>query len=120
MRFSLLLFILYRILKRAAKKNSAYRSHVGNIHLVRVMIKTACGKRGRLFVFDRGTVSSRRGSGHEYDAAIVWSDARTAYKVMSSRSDEESFLAAAEGKMKVDGMVYFVQWFNDGIKLVMP
>lgn len=119
MRFSLLLFILYHILKRSAKKKRAYKNYIGTIHQVRIMIKTADGKRGRLFVFDQGKVSSRGGSKHAYDAAIVWSDAKTAFKVMSSMSDEASFLAAAEGKMKLDGMSFFAQWFNDGVKLAM-
>ncbi|PKL35698.1 MAG: hypothetical protein CVV44_19395 [Spirochaetae bacterium HGW-Spirochaetae-1] len=119
MRFSILLFILSRILKRAAKKKQAYRNYVGNIHKVRIMIKTGKGKQGRLFIFDRGTVSSLRGAGHPYDAAIVWSDAGTAFRVMSSMSDEAVFLAAAAGKMKLDGMAFFAQWFNDGVKLAM-
>jgi hypothetical protein len=119
MRFNALLFILYQILKRAAKKNTAYKGYVGNIHMVRIMIKTADGKRGRLFIFDRGNVSSLSGANHPYDAAIVWSDAGTAFRVMSSKSDEEQFKAAAQGKMKLDGMAYFAQWFNDGVKLVM-
>jgi hypothetical protein len=119
MKFTLLLFILYRILKRAAKKKPAYKKHISTIHQVRIMIKTADGKRGRLFAFDQGKISSRSGSKHAYDAAIVWSDAKTAFKVMSSMSDEKSFLAAAEGKMKLDGMAFFAQWFNDGVKLAM-
>ena len=66
-----------------------------------------------------GTVSSRSGANHPYDAAIVWSDASTGFKVMASKSDEEQFKAAAAGKMKLDGMAFFAQWFNDGVKLVM-
>ncbi len=119
MRFSFLLYVVYRILKRAAKKNGAYKSYIGNIHQVKIMIKTADCKRGRLFIFDRGKISSRRGGKLDYDAAIVWSDPGTAFKVMSSRNDEAAFLAAAEGKMKLDGMAFFAQWFNDGVKLVM-
>ncbi len=119
MRFSLLLFILSLMLKRAAAKNRAYRNYIGNIHGVRIMIRTADGRRGRLFTFDRGRVSSRGGGGHGCDAAIVWSDAATAFRVMSSMSDEATFLAAAEGKMKLDGMAFFAQWFNDGVKIAM-
>lgn len=120
MRFSILLFVLYRILRRAARKNRAYGNYIGSIHSVRIMIKTEKGGRGRLFLFDRRTVTSRRGSGHAYDAAIVWADAGTAFRVMSSRSDEAAFLAAAAGKMKLDGMAFFAQWFNDGVKIAMP
>jgi hypothetical protein len=119
MRFTMLLYILYRILKRAAKRKQAYRNYVGSIHQVNIMIKTTDGKRGRLFMFDKGTVRSRGGAGHPYDAAIVWSDAKTGFRVMASQSDEEQFKAAAAGKMKLDGMAFFAQWFNDGVKLVM-
>jgi hypothetical protein len=119
MRFSALLFILSQILKWAAKLKPAYRNYIGSIHQVKIMIKTADGKRGRLFIFDKGTVSSKGGANHPYDAAIVWSDASTGFKVMASQSDEKQFYAAAEGKMKLDGMAFFAQWFNDGVKLVM-
>ncbi len=119
MRFSLLLFALGVVLARACRVNRAYRHHVGNIHGVRVMIKTADGRHGRLFVFDHGTVSSRAGADQPYDAAIVWADAATGYRVMSSHSDEAAFVAAAEGKMKLDGMAAFAQWFNDGVKLAL-
>jgi hypothetical protein len=119
MRFTSLLFILSQILKWASKFKPAYRSYIGSIHQVKIMIKTADGKRGRLFIFNEGTVSSRSGANHPYDAAIVWSDANTGFNVMASKSDEEQFKAAAAGKMKLDGMAFFAQWFNDGVKLVM-
>lgn len=119
MRFSALLFALSQILKWASKFKPAYRNYIGNIHQVRIMIKTADGKRGRLFIFDRGTVRSKAGTRHPYDAAIVWSDASTGFKVMASKSDAEQFKAAAEGKMKLDGMAFFAQWFNDGVKLIL-
>jgi|GEM_PF-105933 len=119
MRFSALLFALSQILKWASKFSPTYRHYIGNIHLVRIMIKTADGRFGRVFIFDRGTVTSRNGAHHPYDAAIVWSDAATGFRVMASKSDAEQFKAAAEGKMKLDGMAFFAQWFNDGIKLIM-
>ena len=102
------------------KKKPAYRNYIGSIHQVKIMIKTADGKRGRLFIFDEGNgADSKSGANHPYDAAIVWSDAKTGFKVMASKSDEEQFKAAAAGKMKLDGMAFFAQWFNDGVKLVM-
>jgi hypothetical protein len=118
MKLKLLLFILYQKLKRAAAKNAAYRSFLGNMR-VRIMIKTADGKHGRLFIFDRGKLSTLAGGMHPYDAALLWSDSDTAFKVLSSRSDEQTFRAAAEGKLKLDGMAAYAQWFTDGVKLVM-
>ena len=38
---------------------------------------------------------------------------------MASGSDEASFRAAAEGKLKVEGMAVFAQWFTDGVKLIL-
>jgi hypothetical protein len=38
---------------------------------------------------------------------------------MISGSDEATFMAAANGKLKVEGMVYFIQWFNDAVKIIM-
>ena len=119
MRFSALLFALSQILKWASKFNPAYRKHIGNIHQVRIMIKTADGKFGRVFIFDRGTVTSKSGAHHPYDAAIVWSDASTGFRVMASKSDAEQFKAAAAGRMKLDGMAFFAQWFNDGVKSII-
>ena len=118
MKLRLLLFILYQKLKKAATKNAAYRSFLGGMQ-VKIMIKTADGKHGRLFIFDRGKLSTLTGGVHPYDAALVWSDSNTAFKVMSSGSDEQTFLAAANGNLKIDGMAAYIQWFNDGVKLVM-
>lgn len=118
MKLRLLLFILYQKLSRAAAKNAAYRSFLGGMQ-VKIMIRTADGKHGRLFIFDRGKVSSLAGGTHASDAALVWSDADTAFKVLKSGSDEATFFAAAKGQLKIDGMAAYIQWFNDGVKLVM-
>ncbi len=118
MKLSLLLFILSRKLKRAVKKNGAYRSHIGTIRL-RILIKTADGRRGRLFIFDRGRLSTRSGGRQKSDAALVWADAATGFRVMASGSDEQTFRAAANGLMKIEGMAYYIQWFSDGVRLAM-
>ncbi len=119
MKLSLLLYVLSLKLKGAAKKNPAYRRHLGALQ-VRVLIKTADGKRGRLFSFDRGAFSTAGGADHACDVALVWADPGTAFRVMTSKNgDADTFKAAAEGKVRVQGMVPYLQWFTDGIKLVM-
>ena len=119
MRFSLLLLILSRKLRKASRKNAPFRTYINTMR-ARVLIKTADGRRGRLFIFDRGTVSSMRGGNHaDFDVALVWSDPVTAFKVMASGSEEESFRAAANGKLRVEGMAYFAQWFTEGVKLIL-
>ncbi|HNY65704.1 MAG TPA: hypothetical protein PKM41_09695 [Deltaproteobacteria bacterium] len=118
MRLSLLLFILSLKLKLAAKTNRAFMNYIGTIKL-NILIKTADGKWGRLFVFKEGTVSSVSGDNHACDAALVWSDSGTGFRTMVKASDEASFRAAAAGKLKVEGMAYYIQWFNDAVKLTM-
>ena len=119
MRFSLLLWILFQKLRKASKKNTAFIKYVSSMR-ARILIKTAGGDRGRLFIFDKGNISSLRGGNHgSFDVALVWSDPRTAFKVMASGSDEESFKAAAHGKLKVEGMSVYAQWFTDAVKLIL-
>lgn len=118
MKFSLLLFVLYHILKRAAKKNERYKKFISRT-CVRILIKTADGKRGRLFIFDKGTLSSLPGDHKTYDVALVWKDAATGFAVMTDKKPDASFNAAAEGKLKVEGMSVYAQWFEDGTKLVL-
>ena len=119
MKFSLLLFVFYQKLKKAAKSHEAFKKYISTMK-ARILIKTADGKRGRLFIFDRGKISSLPGGSHSsFEVALVWSDADTAFRVMASGKDEASFKAAATGKLKVEGMAMYAQWFTDGVKLIM-
>jgi hypothetical protein len=118
MRFTVLLYVLYWKLKSASRKNKSFQSYISNMR-ARILIKTADGRRGRLFIFDKGKVSSQAGAGSGFDVALVWSDAATAFRVMASRSDEQTFQAAARGQLKIEGMAYYAQWFSEGVKLVM-
>lgn len=118
MKLSFLLTVLYVKLWMAARNNRAFKSHIGNVR-IKILIKTADNRHGRLFIFDRGTVSSECGTGHPFDAALVWKNSCTAFRVMLKGTEEASFKAAAKGKLKVEGMAYYIQWFNDAVKFVM-
>ncbi|RJP94836.1 MAG: hypothetical protein C4518_02410 [Desulfobacteraceae bacterium] len=118
MKFSALLFVLYSVLKIASYTNSAFKKYIGKVS-AKVLIKTEDGERARMFIFDKGKVSSFTGDQKKFDVALVWKDADTAFSVMSSKKKDASFNAAAEGKLKVLGMSVYAQWFEDGIKLVM-
>ncbi len=118
MRFTLLLFILFRKIKKAAAANRLYRGHIRTMQ-ARILIKTADGKRARLYAFDRGKVSSRRGDLPDFTAALIWRDSATGFRVMASGNDEESFLAAAQGSMKIEGQPFYIQWFTEGVKMIL-
>ena len=118
MRFSILLFALYHIIKIKSFTNKAFKKYISKVS-ARVLIKTADGKRARVFVFNKGKISSRSGGHKEFDVALVWKDAKTGFSVMTDKNSDASFNAAADGKLKVFGMSLYAQWFEDGMKLIM-
>ncbi|MCL5123436.1 MAG: hypothetical protein M1511_02845, partial [Deltaproteobacteria bacterium] len=77
------------------------------------------GSPARLFVFDKGKFYSVSGNTNDYDAALVWKDPNTAFSVMTSKSGDASFKAAAQGKLKVTGMSLYAEWFENAIKLAL-
>ena len=118
MRFSLLLFILGQVLTIASWLNHRFKQYISKA-VTRILIKTADGKRARLFTFDKGRISTRAGDTDDFDVALVWQDAATGYRVMTSRRKDASFHAASEGKLKVLGMSVYAQWFEDAMKRVL-
>jgi hypothetical protein len=118
MRFTLLLFSLAHILRMAARFNTRFKRYIAKAR-VRIMIKPVDNSRGRLLIFDKGRVSSIAGTGHAFDAALVWQDAATGFSVMTSKKPDASFNAAAEGKLRVEGMSVYAQWLEDGLKLIL-
>jgi hypothetical protein len=118
MRFSILLFVLYVVLKIASLTNKAFKKYIGKTS-ARVLVKTADGERARMFHFNKGLLSSSTGGQQDFDVALVWENAATGFSVMTSKKKDASFNAAAEGRMRVEGMSVYAQWFEDGIKIVL-
>lgn len=119
MKFQVLLFVLSQILKVASFTNAEFKKYISKTR-ARVLIKTGDGRYGRLFVFDRGKVSSRPGGNHrDFDVALVWQDANTAFSVMTSKAKDASFNAAAEGRLQVAGMSVYALWFESAVKLIV-
>jgi len=112
MKFTFLLFILYLKLKKAAKKNPEFQEYIKKEKTM-VLIKTADGKRGRLFIFDNGKFSSLPGGDQkQFDVAMVWQDADTAFKVMASEDLDKSMEALFEGKLVFEGDDKQALWFT--------
>lgn len=118
MKFSILLFALSKIVWIAALTNKAFKHYIRNTN-AKILIKTEDGKRARMLIFNKGKVSSEAGDSKDFDVALVWKDAATGFSVMIDKSDDASFNAAGEGKLKVEGMSIYAQWFEEGMKLVM-
>lgn len=111
MRLTLLLWGLYQLLWFSSKTNRPFKKFIAKAR-VRLVIKTEDGQHARLFVFDRGKITSRTGPNHPFDVALVWKDPKTAVAVMLKQSMAEFFYAAADGKLKIEGMPVYAQWFD--------
>lgn len=117
MRLSLLLFGLARLLWFSARTNASFKHFIRNAR-VRLLIKTADNRHGRLFVFDRGKVRSYGGAGHDFDVALVWQDPGTAVSVLLQQNMEAFFYAAAAGQLRIEGMPVYAQWFDTAMSHV--
>jgi len=112
MKFTLLLFILYRKLKKASEKNPEFKEYIKK-EKTKVLIKTADGKRGLLFIFDNGKFSSVPGGDQkQFDVAMIWKDADTAFKIMASEDLNKSMEALFEGKLVFEGDDKQALWFT--------
>lgn len=118
MRFTVLLFALGQILKVASFTSKPFKHYIRNTD-ARVLIKTEDNKRGRLFIFNKGKVTSLAGNHETFDVALIFQDAATGFSVLTSKKKDASFNAAAEGKLIVAGMSFFAQWFEDGINIIL-
>lgn len=118
MKFQLLLFILYRKLRKAAASNDRFKNFIENKKL-NLVIKSSNGRQARQYLFDNGKISSTSSINKEYDAAMVWCDAETGFKVMSSGDEEASVAALTEKKLHVDGNFKDFMWFLRALDIML-
>lgn len=102
MKFAFLLYILKRKLVSASKKVEAVRAKIAEKDFS-ILIGTAAGKPARSYTFSGGGVTSIGGANGKADVSLVWSDADTAFKIMSSGSNKATMKALQEGKLKIEG-----------------
>ncbi len=118
MKFQLLLYILYKKLAKAARKNTRFKNFIQNKQL-KFAIKTGRNGIGRQYVFDNGKISSSAKNILVCDAAMVWCDADTAFKVMASGNEEASVAALTEKKLQVEGDFKEFMWFSRAVDIMM-
>lgn len=118
MRFSLLLFVLMKKLKKAAKKYPDFKNKLKEKNYT-LVIKTADGTRGRFFTFTDGDIVSKSGDHPAAELSLVWKDASTAYKVMSAGSDKAFMGALQDGSLKLQGDGNLALVFTGAVKEMM-
>ena len=116
MRFLLLLSILSSKFKKAAEQNQNFRKFLWG-HECSVVIKTKDNAKGRRFIFKDGRFSCDKKL-DQYDAAMIWADAGTAFKAMK-QGDEGITEALQNHHVAIDGKIHSFTWFGAAIKFVM-
>ncbi|MBS3759518.1 MAG: hypothetical protein KGY61_12740 [Desulfobacterales bacterium] len=116
MRFLLLLTILSAKFKKAAEQNANFQKFLMG-HECSVVIKTRDNAKGRRFVFKEGRFSTDRKL-DQYDAAMIWANAGTAFKAMK-KGDEGVTEALQSHRLAIDGKLHSFTWFGAAIKFVM-
>jgi hypothetical protein len=116
MRFSLLLFILASKFKKAARTNKGFKRFLMG-HECAVVIKTGDGARGKRFIFKDGAFSSDAVL-DQFDAAMVWADAKTAFYAMK-KGEEGIMQALSNHLVGIEGKVHSFTWFGAAINFVM-
>ncbi len=102
MRFSLLLYGFYLLLRYTAWRHKSFRDALAARDFS-MRITTADGKRGRRYEFAGGSITTDRGKVREADFALVWKDAPTGYRRMSSMSRKALMKAIGDGSLTLRG-----------------
>ncbi len=96
-------------MKKAARKNAAFRKIIKGKD-ISIAMKTAEGT-GKAFIIKDGKVRTTAENLNKADAALVWCDGGTAFKVMASGDDEAIIAAITEKKLLSEGNYREFIWF---------
>jgi hypothetical protein len=116
MRFLLLLSILASKFKKASAKNEHFKKFCMG-HECSVVIKTHDNKKGKRFIFKDGKFSTDARL-DEFDTAMVWVDAGTAFNAM--KKGEDGIMDALKNhQVGIEGKLHSFTWFGAAINFVM-
>ena len=116
MRLMLLLTILAFKFKKSAKTDVSFKKFLMG-HECRIVVKTKDNKKGKRFIFQNGTFSSDNVL-DEFDAAMVWADAKTAFNAM--KNGEEGIMKALQDHtVGIESKIHSFTWFGAAINFVM-
>jgi hypothetical protein len=113
MRFLLLLSLLASKFKKAARNNRGFEKLLMG-HECSIVIKTNDGSKGRRFLFRNGGFSTDSDL-EQFDAAMVWTDANTAFHAMR-RGDQGIRDALQNHLVAIEGKLHSFSWFRAAIR----
>jgi len=118
MKFSMLLYVLMKKLKSAAKKRPDFKKKLMEKNYT-LVIRTEDAKRARFFTFNNGDVISGRGDRAGADISLVWKDAPTGFRVMASGKNKAFMAALQDGSLKLQGDANLALAFTGAVQEMM-
>ena len=116
--FRLILFSIYQLMRFKLAYNPWFRSSAREKSLT-AQIKTSGGRHGRTYVFKRGKLSSRNGVAADADVSMVFSDTRTAVRLMMDQSNKLRQLNAMKNfRVDLQGDDHDVMWFSRTLSML--
>lgn len=118
MRFSLLLYGFYLLLRYTSWKYDAFKNHLGKQDFF-MTIRTADCTRSRHYIARGGMLSSGRGMMPGSDFSLVWKDAASGFRYMSAMKPKALMRAIGDGSLSLEGDAEKVTHFLATFKLML-
>lgn len=112
MKMRLVLLALGLKLQASALFSKEFRKKIRYINRT-VVISTADGGCSHTYIFRNNMVFSHPGGSDNATVELVWTDAKTALKVMLSDEALDTFSAMGKGDLVVKGNFQDALWFTD-------
>lgn len=117
--FQVVVYCLYLILRAKVIYNPAFRDRLRDINLT-VNIKTRGDRFGRCYIFSGGKVSSKSGVAPKADVAMVFSDTKSAVRLMLDSGNKMRQLNAMKNfRVDVEGKDEDVIWIMQTLNMIM-
>lgn len=120
MKFRLLLWILGRLMAKAARENPAFQKQLEGKDLV-FQLHSLDGKVARHYLVRDQRVSARRGSHPAPAFAIGFRDSAYGYATLTSKNPQLAFMQGIQDKsIQIQGNPALVIWFQGLVKYLKP
>jgi hypothetical protein len=118
MKFSLILYGFYILMRITALYDTAFRSRITEKDFS-LTIRTDDGSRARSYACRGGALSSRRGQAPDAEFSLIWKDAGTGFRYLSAMKPSALVKAITAGDLKLAGEASAVSRFLETFKIMM-
>lgn len=121
MKFRALLWLMAIMYRRAARSNIKMKSYLIDVDKS-ILITTAQGKPGRLFVFKDQQVASKKSQTSDAGMTIRFTSPAVGFNTlwsMATGKDKNAFMKAIQEKqVVVEGDMMMLMWFQKSVKYI--